>query len=461
MGTPNRSVRLPRHKVSSARSSRPTAAIIGAGSSGIAAAKALHERGVPFTCFEASDRVGGTWVFGNRNGMSAAYRGLHTNTSRERMAYSDFPMPASYPDYPHHTQIAAYLDAYVDHFGFRDRIRFQTKVQHASRRDDGVWELELADGSVEHADALLVANGHHWDPQWPEPMFPGHETFAGVQIHAHDYRDCDLFAGRRALIVGIGSSAVDIAAEVSYAAERTFLAVRRGAWIMPKYIFDRPSDQLPNDPRVPVELRMKAFETMIRLTVGPPETYGLPKPEHAFGQAHPTASDRIFDRLRHGAITPKPGIARLHPDEVEFADGSREAVDVVVYCTGYRITFPFFDPGFISAPDNRILLFRRVLHPDVPNLFFVGLVQPLGATMPIAESQGRWIADHLCGDYVPPRRAEMLSDIWAHDEAMRRRYVASRRHTIEVDFDDYLLALERERREGAYRAQAADRLVAV
>lgn len=118
-------------------SAPPTAAVIGAGSSGIAAAKALHERGIPFTVFEASDRVGG--------------------------------------------------NAYVDHFGVRDRIRFETKVTHARRGEDGVWELELGDRSVERFDALLVANGHHWDARWPEPMFPGHETFAGTQMHAHDY----------------------------------------------------------------------------------------------------------------------------------------------------------------------------------------------------------------------------------------------------------------------------------
>jgi cation diffusion facilitator CzcD-associated flavoprotein CzcO len=123
----------------------PTAAVIGAGSSGIAATKALHERGIAVDCFEASDRVGGNWVFGNRNGMSAAYEGLHINTSRERMEYSDFPMPKSYPDYPHHTQIAAYFEDYVDHFGFRDRIRFDCAVKHA-RRSGYAWELAAADG---------------------------------------------------------------------------------------------------------------------------------------------------------------------------------------------------------------------------------------------------------------------------------------------------------------------------
>ena len=78
----------------------PSACVIGAGSSGIAAAKALHERGIPFDCFEKSDRVGGNWVFKNKNGMSSAYRSLHINTSRERMEYSDYPMPTSYPDFP-------------------------------------------------------------------------------------------------------------------------------------------------------------------------------------------------------------------------------------------------------------------------------------------------------------------------------------------------------------------------
>ena len=107
--------------------------LIGAGSSGIAAAKALHERGIDFDCFEKSDRVGGNWVFENKNGMSAAYRDLFINTSRPRMEYSDFPMPRLLPGLPASHQIAAYFDEYVDHFGFRDSIAFETGVQHAAR----------------------------------------------------------------------------------------------------------------------------------------------------------------------------------------------------------------------------------------------------------------------------------------------------------------------------------------
>ena len=427
----------------------PTAAIIGAGSSGIAAAKALHERGVPFTCFEASDRVGGNWVFGNRNGMSAAYRQLFINTSRDRMEYSDYPMPKSYPDFPHHTQIAAYFDAYVDHFGFRDRIRFETKVSRAERLHGGGWELTLADGSVERFDALLVANGHHWDPRWPEPMFPGHESFAGQQLHAHAYVDNDLFADKDVVILGTGNSAMDIAVESSYVARGTYLSARRGAWIIPKYMFGRPVDQLPQDPRVPFMVRQRVIHTLIKLHVGNPARYGLPAPDHKFGEAHPTVSGRIA----HGTIAPKPNIRRLDGDQVEFDDGSRVHADVVVYCTGYTISFPFFDADLISAPENHIELFRRVFHPEFDDVFFVALLQPLGATMPLAEAQGQWIADYLKGEYALPPRPALLRDMENETAAMRKRYVASKRHTIQVDFDDYLHALGKERRAGAERAR--------
>lgn len=434
----------------------PRCAVIGAGSSGITALKALRDAGLDAVAFEASDRVGGNWVLGNRNGMSSAYEGLHINTSRERMEYTDFPMPKSYPDFPHHSQIAAYFDDYVDHFGLRPLIRFETRVERAERGPQGGWALTLGDGSVERFDALLVANGHHWDPRWPEPPFPGSDTFAGVQMHAHDYRSDEVLRDKDVVVLGMGNSAMDIAVESSYVARSTVLAARRGAWILPKHILGRPMDQLlKNDPRVPFAIRSRLMELIVRLVAGPPERYGLPKPDHRFGQAHPTVSGRILDRIGHGTITPKPNIARLEGDRVVFVDGTSVRADVVVYCTGYRITFPFFDEDLISAPDNRIELFRHVFHPDLDDVFFVGLLQPLGAIMPLAEEQGRWIADHLTGQYALPPRPEMRADIERELRAMRKRYVTSKRHTIQVDFEDYLHGIEKERRAGAQRARAA------
>ena len=435
---------------------QPTTAIIGAGSSGIAAAKALHERGLPFDCFDLSDRVGGNWVFGNRNGMSAAYRDLHINTSRDRMQFADFPMPASLPDFPHHAQIAAYFDSYVEHFGFRDRIRFETGIEHARKGEGGAgWELTDSHGETHRCDMLLVANGHHWDARWPEPAFAGSDVFEGRQLHAHDYRDNEFLKDKDVVVLGMGNSAMDIAVESGHVARSTQLAARSGVWIIPKYLFGRPLDQLFTSPRAPFWLSSRVSELVVRSHTGRPERYGLPKPDHRIGAAHPTISGRILDAITHGVVTPRPNIERLGRDWVQFADGTRVHADVVIYCTGYKITFPFFDEDLIAAPGNRIELFRRVFAPEHPNLAFVGLLQPLGAIMPLAEAQGRLLADYLRGEYrLPPRRA-MAADIRRDAEHVRKRYVASKRHTIQVDFDRYLYELERERRRGARRALRA------
>jgi dimethylaniline monooxygenase (N-oxide forming) len=433
----------------------PFACVIGAGSSGIAAAKALHERAVPFDCFELSDRVGGNWVFENANGVSSAYRSLHINTSRERMEYADFPMPGDYPDFPHHTHIARYFDDYVDRFGLRQRITFGTGVEHADRRDDGVWAVRLTTGEERRYDALLVANGHHWDPRWPEPPFPG--EFSGAQMHSHHYIDNSALRGRSVLVVGIGNSAMDIAVESSLVARRTFISSRRGAYVLPKYLFGRPLDQLlvsPLTPLIPWPARRTLLMAMYRIGVGRVEDYGLPKPDHRIGEAHPTISADFVNRLAHGELAWKPNIAELQGDRVRFEDGTAEEVGVIIWCTGYKITFPFFDSELISAPDNDLPLYKRVFKPGIDNLFFIALLQPLGATMPLAEAQGKWIAAYLRGEYHLPPLHEMEEVSRRERDKMLRRYVASKRHTMQVDFDDYLHDLRRELRAGSRRARA-------
>jgi dimethylaniline monooxygenase (N-oxide forming) len=225
---------------------------------------------------------------------------------------------------------------------------------------------------------------------------------------------------------------------------------------VPKYVGGKPvdrADQPMADPRIPFRIRQALAGLVLRQQVGRMEDYGLPKPDHRFGEAHPTISGRILDRIAHGTVTPKPNIARFEGRRVHFADGSSVEADLVVLCTGYKITFPFFDEDFISAPDNHIELYRRVFHPDVPNVAFIGLLQPLGAVMPLAEAQSQWVADLLEGRYALPPRPQMLEELRRDMEAMRKRYVTSKRHTIQVDFDDYLHDLAKERRRGEERAR--------
>jgi cation diffusion facilitator CzcD-associated flavoprotein CzcO len=187
--------------------------IVGAGSSGLTACQVLGSRGVPYDCFEKGSQVGGNWRFENDNGLSSAYRSLHINSSREAMAYRAFPMPDGYPDYPNHFQVAAYFDEYVERFGLGERIRFRSEVLAVAPSGDE-WEVTVENDGRRETNryrAVLVANGHHWDPRWPEPAFAGAEEFAGEQLHAHHYRESDVLAGKRVLVLGIGNSAVDIA----------------------------------------------------------------------------------------------------------------------------------------------------------------------------------------------------------------------------------------------------------
>ncbi len=437
--------------------------IIGAGSSGIAVAQVLQSRDIEFDCFEVGSEVGGNWRYGNDNGMSSAYRSLHINTSRQLMEYAAYPMPQHLPDYPSHWQIAAYFDDFVDHFGFRDKIRFCTevvKVEPPARRG-GTYVVTArcrdengpAEPEVLRYTHVVVANGHHWDPRWPEPSFPGAETFPGTQLHAHYYRTPELFEGKRVLVLGIGNSATDIAVESSRVADRTYLAMRRGAHIVPKYVFGVPTDHLTDSviARMPTRAQQLTMAATLRLTQGKVTDYGLPRPDHAVLQAHPTVSDDLLTRLGHGDITVLPNIDRFEGSKVFFVDGSAHEVDVVVYCTGYKVSFPFLDERVLGAADNHVDLYRRVVDPEHDGLYFVGLVQPLGALMPLAEAQAEWVADLIRGEAALPSYDEMRAEIRRYDEGLRRRYVASKRHTIQVDFHKYLAEIGRERRDARAR----------
>ncbi len=434
--------------------SLPRACVIGAGSSGIAAAKHLFLAGVPFDCFEMGHDIGGTWVMDNSNGRSACYDTLEINTSCPRMAYSDFPMPQDYPPYARHDQVAAYFQQYVDHFGFRDAITFDTTVERVTPTGDGRWDVTVTGpGGTETRtyDAVLVANGHHWDPRWPDPAYPG--TFDGEQVHSHDYRSADQLEGRDVVVVGAGNSAMDIAVEASLRARTTTWSVRRPEWVLRKFFLGKPSDQglLPPGwvPWWVTALRLRIGATAAG---GSLTAYGLPAPAHRPGQSHPVQSERIRERLAAGAVTARPGIQRLDGDRVVFVDGSSAPADLIVWATGYHVSFPFLDPALVAAPGNDLPLWKRTVHPDLPGLYFLGLLQPLGAVMPLAEAQAAWITETLTGAYAPPPDTVVRRQMAAEHARDTRRFYASPRHTMEVDFDRYLWDLARERRKGRARA---------
>ena len=424
---------------------QPTTAVIGAGVSGLTAVKSLGDWRIPHTCFEASDDIGGNWYFRNPNGRSSAYRSLHIDTSKNAISFADFPMDERYPDFPHHSEIKQFLDEYAERFGLREQIHFGIAVERAERLSAGGWRITTSDGSEHLFDALLVCNGHHWDPSYPD--FAGH--FDGPTIHSHHYIDpsdpLDL-VGKRVLVVGIGNSAVDIASELARkgVAEQVFISTRSGAWVVPKYVFGRPADQVfKTNPRLPLGLQRRMARMLPRLVSGRMEDFGLPTPDHHFLEAHPTVSSELLLRLGSGDAIAKPNVSELLGDRVRFTDGTVEQIDAIVYATGYQISFPFFDPGFISAPGNVIPLYKRMFKPGIDDLGFVGFGQAIPTIFPFAECQSKLAGRWLAGDWALPTPAEMEQEIRRDEHRFTRHYNNRPRHTMQLDFYVYEYDLQK------------------
>ena len=433
-------------------------AVIGAGACGIVAIKVLRDAGLEVTGFELGSEVGGLWVYQNDNGLAAAYRSLRSNTTGASMAFTDLPMRPDLPDYPSRAHVAAYLNEYADRFDVRPHIRFRSKV--VSIEPVGPhWDMVVdtpSGTSTERFDAVVVANGHHWDPQWPSPPYPG--SFTGRELHSHDYMEPSSFVGRRVLIVGMGNSAMDIAVELSVVAEETWISARNGTHILPKYLFGRPLSAVTKPlNRLPWRLRGAVLAQILRIVRGPYSRYGLQEPSRGIYGSHPTLSDTLLTRLAHAEINAKPGIVSLDGEIVRFVDGTSIAVDDIIWATGYKVTLPFLDQHIVPVQNNQIALYKRVFPIGVAGLAFVGLVQQRGAMMPIAEEQSRLVADQLSGRYQLPSAAAMEADIRGYDAEISRRYLGTQRHTMEVEQVPYIQMLRRERERGQRRRPAADR----
>ena len=422
------------------------ACIIGAGPSGLVSAKVLREHDVAFDWFELGSGIGGNWRYGNDNGRSAAYESLHIDTSKERMEYSDFPMPAEWPDYLHHTQVLEYLESYAAHFRLASRPTFRTRVTHVAPADAGRWLVTTAprdggDPSTSIYDAVLIANGHHWDPSVPD--FGG--SFSGEVMHSHDYRTPDVLAGKDVIVVGIGNSGTDIAVEAAEHARSVVLSTRRSAHIVPRYLFGRPVDQFTSArfARLPIWAQRIPYRALLLAARGRQSSYGVPVPKHKLLQEHPTLSQDLLGLVRDGAIIIKPNIERLDNGKVRFVDGTASRADLLMYATGYRISFPFLPDEVLRVKDNVIPLYRKVIHPEQSGLYFMGLIQPLGAIMPLVELQAEWVARILQGAPLPST-GDMHAAIAGDQDVLRRRYVNVPRHTLQVDYFPYKRLMERE-----------------
>lgn len=417
-------------------------AVIGAGPSGIAAAKNLIDKGfTDITVFDRGSRVGGNWVFDAESGHSSVFETTHIISSKRYSQYDDMPMPEHYPDYPSHVLLADYFQNYASKFGLDDFIRFRTLVEHCAPIEGDRWRLDLRDEvsgrtHSETFDYLVVCNGHHWEPRYPN--YPG--TFTGEWLHSHDFKRAAPFRDRRVLVIGGGNSACDVAVETSRVSRYTDISMRRGYWILPKFLFGEPTDHVHGRAHkyfswVPRRITTWLFELMIRLEHGDQTSYGLQKPDHHVLETHPTLNSELVYFLRHGEIGAKTDIARFEGETVHFKDGSSRDYDAVVCCTGFRISHPFFDKTLIDYSSGRPRLYLKMLPADVKNVAFLGLFQPLGCIWPAAELQAKILARMLAGEWAPPVDLEAaIRDELDNPDVVQ---LDTPRHTITVDYPSF------------------------
>ena len=403
--------------------SLPFTVVIGAGPSGLVACKTLAEWGIPYLCFEAGNRVGGQWVLGSSSGMSSAYRSLRANTHTGMCRYADFGFPDGAAPFPTHEQMAAWFDSYADHFGLREHIRLGARVERVERREAeaGGWRLRLASGEQTDCDALVVAVGNLWDPRSPELT----GEFEGELIHAKQYmdpRDPVDCLGKRVCVVGLGNTACELAVELCQpgVASEVLLSCRSGQTFLPKLNAPVPH---PSEPltgllrRLPGPARQLMFRALFPRILGKltaarprPEDVGLPAPPKDLFEKRVVVNDHILERLRDGAIRAKPGIRKLSGTKIEFADGSREEVDVLITATGYRFSLPFFQNGLTGYENNDLRLYRGLMHPHFHDLFVIGVMKAVCSIWPRSEQQMRFIAPLLAGDYALPSQRKIERD---------------------------------------------------
>ena len=359
--------------------------VIGAGPVGLGVAKALGEADVAYRVVEATDQVGGNWAHG-------VYESAHIISSKRTTEYPDWPMPADYPDFPSAEQMRRYYNAFADAHGLREKIRFDASVASVTPLGD-LWQVEFEDGRAEQYKGVLVCNGHHWAKQLPEWT----EGFGGEVLHTKDYKRPEQLRGRRVLVLGGGNSGCDLASEAARVGASCEWSLRTGVWILPKTVFGIPAVELIH-PLVPLFVQRAVLKVLLAVQVGSLARYGLPAPDHAVFERHPTVNDEVLRHLKHGRVRPRPGVATAEGKTVVFTDGSRCEYDLVVCATGYRVAFPFFPPDFVpfDAADSKCpALVASTFVPHHKHLYLVGAYQvrygvgPL--VRPLARQLARWV----------------------------------------------------------------------
>ncbi|WP_194421966.1 flavin-containing monooxygenase [Microbacterium abyssi] len=422
-------------------------AVIGAGPSGLSAARALQKQGIEVDGYEASHGVGGLWDIANPR--SSMYESAHLISSRTTTEFAEFPM-RSEVDYPSHEVLLEYFRSYADHFGLTALFRFDTRVTRLEPRDGG-WDLASAGPGGEQTAwyaGVILANGTLAEPS--VPSFDG--EFAGELMHTHHYKNARQLDGKRVLIVGAGNSGCDIAVDAVHHAASVDMSVRRGYYFVPRYLFGRPSDTLNQGRPLPARIKQAIDSRVLRAFTGDPVRFGFPKPAYRLYESHPIVNTMVLNHLGQGDLRIRADVERFGGDTdhtVRFRDGTTGEYDLVLLATGYRLDYPFVDREHLSWRGASPRLFLNIFPAAFNGLYVMGMVEASGLGWQGRYEQAELLAAYLTAvEYDPARagrfRARVTGAAWP-DVTGGYRYLALDRMSYYVNKDAYRGALRAER----------------
>jgi hypothetical protein len=375
--------------------------ILGAGPLGLAVAKAFTEADHPYEQAERTDHVGGNWAHG-------VYSTAHIISSKRTTEFPDWPMPASYPDFPSAEQMRAYYEAFTDAHGLRGAIRFGADVVAVRYAPDHTWDVTFGDGTSRRYRGVVVCNGHHWDREFPPWAEEGRAVFRGQLLHSKDFHHPDELRDRRVLVLGGGNSGCDVISEAARVGRSADWSLRRGYWFVPKTMLGRPTVELMS-PWLPAGAQRLMMRGLLRVVVGDYASYGLPAPDHHLFEAHPSVSTEALHYLRHGRIQVRPDVARLDAGGAVFTDGSRADYDTIVCATGFHLSFPFLPPGAVPVRGKVAELYGGFLRPEYRHLYVFGTSQARYGIGPLVRPAARTLARFVrLQDELEPNLAEVL-----------------------------------------------------
>jgi dimethylaniline monooxygenase (N-oxide forming) len=417
-------------------------AIIGAGVAGLATARVLLAEGLRCRIFERGPHLGGVWAIG--------YSNFGVQTQKELYEFPDWSLPADAPNFTPGPVFREYLEAYARKFAIIPHIRLNTPVVDLVQRTSPPgWIVSYWDETGlrnEEFDLVAVCTGlYSHSPHMPK--LPAQERFVGRIVHSSQVATCEVLRGQRVAVVGFGKSATDIAVEASAVAARTALIVREPHWPIPQKLagilplkwgllhrlastllplYQRPSalERVVHTLGAPaVWLFWRLVEALLLVQCSLDSRFGrrtslVPRSRielDAFCESLMVPRPEFYRLVRHGAIEAhRSEIAEFTPTGIVLRDGAKIDADVVVLGTGWATDYSFLPPDVLAAldfQDDGLYLYRHMVHPAVPRLFFVGANASTFSNTTTYSLQARWLADLIRGRHALPPSEAMARDI--------------------------------------------------